>query len=63
MSDRETSAILGLKRELKQARAKVRNLRGENEAWRKVCATLQSLAGLDHGKFQNLLKAASLPVE
>ncbi|MCK1671235.1 hypothetical protein IVA89_05230 [Bradyrhizobium sp. 150] len=59
MSDRET-AIIGLKREIKTVRATARHLRDQNERWRKVCATLRSLAGLDDAQFQNLLKAESL---
>ncbi|MCK1542211.1 hypothetical protein IVA98_32955 [Bradyrhizobium sp. 160] len=62
MSEQE-SAIIGLKREIKTVRATARRLRDQNERWRKVCATLRSLAGLDDGQFQNLLKAESLPVE
>jgi hypothetical protein len=63
MSDKETSAILGLKGELKSSRAKVRELSAQNDRWRKVCATLRGLAGLDAAQFQNLLKAESLPCE
>lgn len=62
MNDRET-AIIGLKREIKAVRATVRELKEQSERWRKVCATLRNLAGLDDGQFQNLLKAESLPVE
>lgn len=63
MGDRETSAILGLKSELKSSRAKVRELSAQNERWRKVCAALRGLAGLDVGQFRNLLAAESLPFE
>jgi hypothetical protein len=63
MSDPQTSAILGLKRELKSTRAAARELKGQNERWRRVCATLRSLADLDDGQFRNLLKAESLPLE
>lgn len=62
MSDRET-AIIGLKREIKTVRATARDLKDQNERWRKVCATLRALAGLDDAQFCNLLKAESLPVE
>lgn len=62
MSDRET-AIIGLKREIKTVRASARDLKDENARWRKVSATLRSLAGLDDGQFLNLLKAESLPTE
>ncbi|UPJ69881.1 hypothetical protein [Bradyrhizobium sp. 187] len=62
MSDRET-AIIGLRREIKIVRAAVRDLKGQNERWRKVCVMLCGVAGLDSGQFQNLLRAESLPVE
>jgi hypothetical protein len=63
MGDRETSAILGLKSELKSSRSKIRELSVQNERWRKVCATLRGLAGLEDVQFRNLLKAESLPCE
>jgi hypothetical protein len=63
MGDREISAILGLKSELKSSRAKVRELSDRDERWRRVCATLRGLAGLDIAQFRNLLKAESLPSE
>jgi hypothetical protein len=61
--DKQTSAIVGLKREIKTVRADARELRGQNERWRKVCAMLRQLAGLDDGQFRNLLKAEFLPFE
>jgi hypothetical protein len=63
MGDRETSAILGLKRELKLIRAKVRELSAQNRGWCRVCCTLRNVADLDDVQFKNLLKAESLPVE
>jgi hypothetical protein len=62
MSD-QTSAIVGLKSTIKTARGTVRELRLENERWRKVARTLRDLAGLDQDKFRNLLRAESLPCE
>lgn len=56
MSDRETSAILGLKRELKAVRARVRELQAQNDRWRKVAQTLRKLAGIDENKLNNLLR-------
>jgi hypothetical protein len=56
----QTSAILGLKRDLKTVRANVRELRGKIDRWRDVAATLRKLAGLDEEKFQRLLEAESL---
>lgn len=61
MSERET-AIIGLKRTIKEVRATARDLREQNERWRKVCVVLRNLAGLDEEKFENLLRAESLPV-
>jgi hypothetical protein len=63
MSERETSALVGLKREIKSVRANVRELKDQTARWRKVCSTLRSLAGLDDGQYRNLLKAESLPCE
>ena len=63
MTDKQTSAIVGLKREIKSVRETARELRGQNERWRKICGTLRQLAGLDDGQFRNLLKAESLPFE
>lgn len=60
MSDKATSAILGLKAELKTVRARARELQGQTDRWRKVCATLRGLAGLDDGQFRNLLNSESL---
>lgn len=62
MNDRET-AIIGLKREIKTVRANARELKDQAARWRKVCATLRGLAGLDEGQFRKLLKAESLPTE
>ncbi|TYL87792.1 hypothetical protein [Bradyrhizobium cytisi] len=62
MSDRET-AIIGLKREIKMVRATARDLKDQNERWRKVCSMLRGVAGLDDAQFRNLLRAESLPVE
>jgi hypothetical protein len=63
MGERETSAILGLKRELKSSRAKARDLSVQNERWRRMCVTLRSLAGIDAERFNNLLRSESLPSE
>jgi hypothetical protein len=63
VGDKQASAIVGLKREIKTVRADVRELKGQNARWRKVCGTLRGLAGLDEHKFRNLLQAESLPVE
>jgi hypothetical protein len=57
------SVILGLKRELKTVRAKARDLSVQNERWRRMCATLRGLAGLDAERFNNLLRSESLPTE
>ncbi|MBB4428016.1 hypothetical protein GGD66_006602 [Bradyrhizobium sp. CIR48] len=62
MSDRE-SVIVGLKRELKSTREKVRELKSQNDRWHVVAQMLRKLAGLDEGKFKNLLQAESLPCE
>jgi hypothetical protein len=61
MSDPE-KAIVGLKRELKAIRGTVRELREENGRWRSVACMLRKLAGLDEGKFKNLLQSESLSV-
>lgn len=61
--DKQTSAIVGLKREIKIVRADSRELKAQNRRWRNLCATLHRLAGLNDGQFQNLLKAESLPPE
>ncbi|KJC37709.1 hypothetical protein [Bradyrhizobium sp. LTSP857] len=63
MSERETAAIVGLKREIKTVRANARELKDQAARWRKVCATLRGLAGIDDGQFRNLLKAESLPCD
>ncbi|MHC2536004.1 hypothetical protein [Bradyrhizobium diazoefficiens] len=61
MNEREASALVGLKREIKAVRANVRELKGQAERWRKVCATLRGLAGLSDDQFRNLLRTESLP--
>lgn len=61
MSDKETSAILGLKRELKTIRGTVRELKDQNGRWCNVAHTLRDIAALDEEKFRNLLRAQSLP--
>jgi uncharacterized NAD(P)/FAD-binding protein YdhS len=63
MGDRETSVILGLKRELKTVRATTRELKSQNVRWRQVANALRKLAGVDEQKFRNLLQAESLPCE
>ena len=63
MSDRETAAILGLKRELKTTREKVRDLSAQNQRWCSVAQSLRKLAGLEDEKFKNLLRAESLTCE
>lgn len=62
MSNQET-AIVGLKRELKTVRGRVRELKDENERWRNVALTLRKLSGLDENKFVNLLRSESLPCD
>jgi hypothetical protein len=61
MSDKETSAILGLKGELKAIRAKARDLAAQNERWSELACTLKTLAGLSDAQYSRLLHAASLP--
>ncbi|WP_035992657.1 hypothetical protein [Bradyrhizobium sp. WSM1253] len=63
MDDKQTSAILGLKRELKTTREKLRQLNFQDHRWRRVAQTLRKLAGLDEDKFRNLLQAEHLPFE
>jgi hypothetical protein len=63
MNDKEASAIVGLKREIKAVRATARDLRDQTVRWRRVCTTLRNLAGLDDGQFKNLLQAESLSHE
>ncbi|WP_334406596.1 hypothetical protein [Bradyrhizobium sp. AZCC 2289] len=63
MSDKTTSAIVGLKRELKTTREKVRELKGQSERWRNVASALRKIAALDEGQFENLLRSESLPCE
>jgi hypothetical protein len=62
MNDRDT-VIVGLKRELKTTREKVRELRSQNDRWRNVAQTLRKLAGLDQDKFDNLMRSESLTSE
>ncbi|HZR74542.1 hypothetical protein [Bradyrhizobium sp.] len=62
MSDQQT-AIVGLKRELKQKRAEVRELQDRNTRWRELGNTLKTLAGLTEAQYSRLLNAASLPIE
>jgi hypothetical protein len=55
--------IIGLKRDLKTTRERVRELKDQNLRWYSVAHTLRKLAGLDEEKFKNLLQAESLPCE
>jgi hypothetical protein len=57
------NAILGLKRELKNVRAKMREHGERADAWRRVADTLRALAGLDDEKYKNLLRSVSLPCD
>jgi hypothetical protein len=57
------SVILGLKRDLKTVRERVRELKDQNARWCSVAHTLRKLAGLDEEKFRNLLRAESLPCD
>ncbi|MBO4227217.1 hypothetical protein [Bradyrhizobium neotropicale] len=57
------NVIVGLKRELKVTREKVRDAKVETARWRNVALTLRKLAGLDEAKFKNLLQAESLPFD
>lgn len=59
MAEQET-VIIGLKRELKTTREKVRGLSTQAAAWRRVAHTLRSLAGLSDDRFDNLLRSESL---
>ena len=63
MGDKEANAIVGLKRELKTTREKVRELKGQNDRWRSVANALRKIAALDEGQFKNLLQSESLPCE
>jgi hypothetical protein len=60
MGDRETSAIIGLKRDLKDARAKARNVADENRRWRAVAQMLKKFGNIDDQKFANVLRSESL---
>jgi hypothetical protein len=62
MSDQQT-AIVGLKRELKETRAKVHDLKEQVGRWRDVGDILRKLAGLDEEKFRNLLRSECLPCD
>ncbi|MCP2210609.1 hypothetical protein [Bradyrhizobium diazoefficiens] len=44
-------------------RAKARELKAQNDAWRDVAKTLRQLAGLNDVQYSRLLSAASLPIE
>jgi hypothetical protein len=55
MSDPQT-AIVGLKRELKYARARVRDLVAQNERLSSVAQTLRKLAGLDQADLDRLFR-------
>lgn len=57
------AVIVGVKRELKATREKMRELRAQNVRWCSVAHTLRKLAGLDEAKFNNLLQSESLPLE
>jgi hypothetical protein len=59
----QDAAIVGLKRELKTIRGRVRELKDENGRWRNLCTTLRKIAGLDEGKFKNLMQSESLPCD
>ncbi len=63
MADKEISAILGLKQEIKSLRQRARALSEQNERWRSVTRTLRSLAGLPDEQYRNLLQSQSLPPE
>lgn len=63
MGENETSAIIGLRGEIKQVRARARELTAQNKRWRDVAQSLRKLAGIDEQKFRNLLRAESLPVD
>jgi hypothetical protein len=63
MGDRETAALVGLKKEIKTVRATARELKSENERWREIARTLRTLAGLSDAQYSRLLNAASLPLE
>ena len=63
MGDKETFAIVGLKRELKMTREKLRELKGQNLRWRNVASALRKIAALDEGQFKNMLQSESLPCE
>jgi hypothetical protein len=63
VTEKQTAALIGLKRELKTVRATARSLKAQNEAWRDVARTLRQIAGLDDVQYLRLLQAASLPTE
>jgi hypothetical protein len=61
--DKEIAAIVGLKRELKTTREKVRELKAQNERWRSVANALRKIAALEEVQFKNLLQSEALPCE
>jgi hypothetical protein len=63
MADKETAAILGLKREVQTLRQRARDLKSQNDRWRSVARTLRTLAGLPDDQFKRLLTAESLPCD
>jgi hypothetical protein len=63
MNDKQTTAIVGLKNEIKMVRASARAAKSENARWRSLALTLRKLAGLDDERFNNLLRSESLPSE
>lgn len=63
MADKETAALVGLRREIKAVRATARELKAQNERWSELARTLRTLAGLSDAQYSRLLNAASLPFE
>jgi hypothetical protein len=61
-SEPET-VIVGLKRDLKTIRGRVRELKDQNARWRNVAQMLRKIAALDEDKFRNLLRAEALPCD
>jgi hypothetical protein len=59
----DINVIVGLKRELKGTRDRIRELKSENLRWSSVAQTLRKLAGLDEEKFKNLLRSESLSAD
>lgn len=60
MSDKTTSALIGLKRELASVRATARDLKQRDSRWRSVAQMLRKLAGLSDEQFANVLRSESL---